>query len=75
MVALWVRMGYCMHMPGSGHLQSGESMSHTPRLTDRLRQLVAEMRAEDERQQAQINALLDKTQHHLRLLEMDLKDD
>ena len=21
MVALWVRMGYCLHMPGSGHHQ------------------------------------------------------
>jgi|5_EtaG_2_1085323.scaffolds.fasta_scaffold64499_3 hypothetical protein len=50
-------------------------MSQTPRLADRLRQLVDEMRAEDERQQARINALLDQTQHHLRLLEMDLKDD
>ena len=50
-------------------------MSQTPRLADRLRQLVDEMRAEDERQQARINALLDQTQHHFRLLEMDLKDD
>ena len=50
-------------------------MSHTPRLSDRLRQLVDEMRAEDERQQARINALLDQAQHHLRLLEMDLKDE
>jgi len=50
-------------------------MSQTPRLADLLRQAVDEMRAEDERHQAQINALLDQTQHHLRLLEMDLKND
>ena len=50
-------------------------MSQTPRLADLLRQAVDEMRAQDERHQAQINALLDQAQHHLRLLEMDLKDD
>ena len=50
-------------------------MSQTPRLADRLRQLVDEMKENDRRQQAIIDDLLRDTQEHLAQLERHLKDD
>jgi hypothetical protein len=50
-------------------------MSQTPRLADRLRQLVDEMKENDRRQQAVIDDLLRDTQEHLAQLERHLKDD
>ena len=74
MVALWVRMGYYLHMPGSGHHQTSESMTQTPRLADRFRQLIDEMKEADRRQQAVIDDLLRDTQKHLAQLERYMKD-
>ena len=50
-------------------------MSQTPRLADRLRQLVDEMKENDRRQQAIIDDFLRDTQEHLAQLERHLKDD